>query len=289
VAAVVRVLAPIVPRKDPPKDPIFIVGSPRSGTTMLFTVLSRSRELGHLGGESHLLWEMFHAEGHGSWESHAIAPEAITPNERRALYWAIDRIAGGRRYLDKAPRNSLNIPYLHALFPGAWFVYLKRDGRAVVSSLLTGWRTPNAFPGRPVEGPISIDGYGGATWKFLLPPGWRDYLTGRSLAEVCAFQWVASNEAILSGRDLVPPERWVETTYEEFVRTPRATTSFLLERLKLHPDGDVLGAADDLDRHVTRAITPPAQDKWRTAHPEEVASILPAIEPTMHRLGYLTE
>src|SRR2546422_118126 len=82
--------------------------------------------------------------------------------------------AAGRRYLDKLPRNPLRVLYLQSLFPDASFVFLRRDGRAVVSSLMTGWRSGARF-GRGMVPPIplAIEGYEGTTWKFLLPPGWE--------------------------------------------------------------------------------------------------------------------
>src|SRR5947208_2015172 len=166
VGAAIRSLVPVLPRRDAPRDPIFVVGSPRSGTSVLFEVLDRSSELASLHGESHLLWELFHPSSSPDWTSHGILPGEISHEERRALYWMIDAIAADRRYLDKSPRNSLRIPYLHALFPNAWFVFLKRDGRAAVSSLITGWRSGDPrFPGTRVPIPLDIDGYLGQTWK----------------------------------------------------------------------------------------------------------------------------
>jgi hypothetical protein len=268
-------------------EPVFVVGSPRSGTSLVFEVLDRSPHLASLQGESHLLWELFHPSRAPGWSSHEVLPEDITSEERRALYWMIDVLAGERRYLDKSPRNSVRVPYLHHLFPGARFVFVKRDGRAAVSSLITGWRSNHpAFPGTPVRRRLSIEGYFGRNWKFLVPPGWESYAAGRTLPEVCAFQWVASNEAILAAREVLTPDRWLEVAYEEFVRAPQEQTARLLAQLGLPPDREVFSMAGGLDRHVTRAVTPPREDKWLDENPREIAGILPLIAPTMRRLGY---
>jgi sulfotransferase family protein len=284
---ILRTSSPVLPRKGPPDEPIFILGSPRSGSTLLFEVLGRSPRLASLERESHLLWEMFHDLEAAKWGSHEVGPQDITKRERRVLYWAIDRVSMGRRYLDKAPRNCLRVPYLAALFPGAWFVHLKRDGRAAVSSLITGWRSPgDMFPGATMPRPLSISGYQGDTWKFLVPPGWETYATGRSLEEVCAFQWISANESILQSREQLGTERWVEVTYEDFVEAPTEQTARLLDRLGLGSDPDVLEHASSLDRHVTKAVTPPRPDKWRTENPQEIERIVPMIEPMMRRLGY---
>lgn len=280
----------MLPRRGPPGDPVFVVGSPRSGTTLLFETLDRSPRLKSLHGESHFLWELFHPSSSPGWSSHLVPPEAITDRERRAVHWMVQAIAGDFRYLDKSPRNSLRVPYLQALFPSAWFVFLKRDGRAAVSSLINGWRSDDpTFPGTPVRVALSIEGYGGTNWKFLAPPGWEAYATGRSLPEVCAFQWVAANEAILAARSSVSERRWIELRYEDFVRSPREEASKLLERLELPANEEVLAFASGIHGRVTRAVTPPRPEKWREENPGEVERVLPLIAPTMGRMGYELE
>jgi Sulfotransferase family len=291
-ARVFRTVGRFVPEKPPPKAPIFIVGPPRSGTTVVFNILNRSEALRSLGRESGFLWDMFHGIDHSASWSHEIDPSSISPLERRVLCYLIDRITEGRRYLDKVPRNSLRIPYLCRMFPDAWFVFIKRDGRATVSSMMTGWRRKGRFGiGLKLPVHLSIDGYDGSEWKFLLPPGWQDYAAGgRTLAEVCAFQWTASNEAILAGRDLVGTERWVEVAYETLVESPRVITEKLLASLALPLDQDILSFAEELDRHPTqKTLTPPEPDKWRKENPREVESIVPMIRPMMERLGYLAQ
>lgn len=281
--------APLLPRRRPVPQPVFVLGSPRSGTTLLFDVLNSSPQTASLQAESHLLWEMFHPLGPPRW-THEVAPSDLSPKERRVLLWAVDRVAMGRRYVDKAPRNCLRVPYLRALFPDAWFVHVKRDGRAAVSSLITGWRDESGmFPGMDLPGGVSIRGYDGATWKFLVPQGWRAYARGSSLAEVCAFQWVAANEGILAARESLGIERWVEVRYEEFVASPAAEAGRLFETIGLPLDPRVLDYAGSLDRRVSKAVSPPRLDKWRQENPEEIAGIVELIEPMMRRLGYELE
>ena len=55
--------------------------------------------------------------------------------------------------------------------------------------------------------------------------------------------------------------------------------------------GDTVSELDrTLDtRAVTKAVTPPRKDKWRTENPAEIESILPTIGPLMRRLGYAIE
>jgi len=78
--------------------------------------------------------------------------------------------------------------------------------------------------------------------------------------------------------------------YEEFLDAPRATASRLLEGVGLPQEEEVLWWAERLDTHVSRtAVSDPSRDKWRSEHGQEVASILPQIEPMMRELGYPVE
>jgi len=288
---ILRTAAPVLPHAAPPRQPIFILGSPRSGTTMLVDLLDRSPSLVSFARGSQFLWEMFHTLQSSGWESQVVRPDEITSRERRVVNWTIHELCGGKRYLDKFPRNCLRGEYLYELFPDARFVAIHRDGRSAVSSLITGWQRAGKF-GHGTNMPVTLDiaGYGGGNWKFLVPPGWREYATGHTLAEVCAFQWSEGNAAILRAKERIPAAQWTEVRYEEFLDAPRATASRLLEGVGLPQEEEVLSWAERLDTHVSRtAVSDPSRDKWRSRHGQEVASILPQIEPMMRELGYPVE
>src|SRR3990170_696119 len=122
--------------------PIFIIGCPRSGTSLLFRTFIRSPVLGSLGREGNSVWEHYHQASKKGWASHALDERDITGQERRFVYQHLYRVAGGRRFVEKTPRNCFRIPYLLGLFPDAYIIYLKRDGRDTVNSLMREWRSP---------------------------------------------------------------------------------------------------------------------------------------------------
>jgi hypothetical protein len=134
--------------------------------------------------------------------------------------------------------------YLAALFPDAWFVHIIRCGRSVVSSLMTGRRTTgmSSFGTRlPVD--LNIDGYDGEVWRFLVPPGSQEYARGHT--------------PILAAKARIRTDRWIN-----LVTTPVATTSRMLQALRLSGDPDVLERASTLDRNFTgTAVTPPKSGK----------------------------
>lgn len=129
-------------------DPVFIIGSPRSGTTAVAHALGAHSGL-WMSGESDILYHLF---GDGLLE-HAFGLSKSFPGGRwlnaegverdeffaylglglNALFTSRSR---GRRWIDHTPLYTLMAEELAALFPGARFVHILRDGRDVVNSML---------------------------------------------------------------------------------------------------------------------------------------------------------
>ncbi|MDH5512088.1 MAG: sulfotransferase, partial [Gammaproteobacteria bacterium] len=107
------------------------------------------------------------------------------------------RNENGKRLIEKTASNCFRLGYVNEVFPDARIIYPVRDGRNTVNSLINGWLHPNRFFTYDVPEKIHIKDYPHGRWKFVLPPGWRDYVN-RPLAEVCAFQWRACHEAMLA-------------------------------------------------------------------------------------------
>ena len=128
--------------------------------------------------------------------------------------------------LDKTCINVMRIPYLHALFPQAKFVFIQRDGRDNISSMMDGWRMGRT-DGRfelsqffgPFPEPVAINGGEFKEWSFFLAPGWREY-NRASLEEVCAFQWISANRMALDAKAGIPPEQWIQLRYEDIFERP---------------------------------------------------------------------
>lgn len=268
-----------------PRQPIIVVGCPRSGTTLLFRLLRRHEALGSPRGEGHVLWNTFHHPRMHEWSSDRVVAEDIRPGERRYIYTGVKRLSRGARFLDKTPRNSLKIPYLRALFPDAVFVLLKRNGPDTVSSLIEGWTVRHGVSYRLPE-PLRLREYHGRLWSYVLPPGWRD-VAGTSIAMVAAFQYVSSYETALDDMASLPPEARYDIVFEDLLEDPLEQTASLLEALGLPPSEGVMDMARNLGAHPVQANSPPRPEKWRL-RAGQIASVLADITPTMARLGYST-
>jgi Sulfotransferase family len=127
--------------------PIFVMGSPRSGTTALALALAAHSAL-WTSGETHFIFDLF---GTGQAEA-AFARSQQEPREQwlaaqhvdraeflRSLGLGIDSLmrsrSVGRRWIDHTPHHVFMADTLADLFPTAQFIHVIRDGRRVVDSM----------------------------------------------------------------------------------------------------------------------------------------------------------
>lgn len=265
--------------------PVFIIGAPRSGTSMLYAILRRSDQLTHWPGEAHEVWEADYHPALRGWGSNALDESDIEPAAAARIKRSFFLVTGGRRRLiDKTPRNALRLGFIDALFPDARYVYLQRDGRDNVNSLINAWRTPR-YRTYELPEPHRIPGADPRWWKFVLYPGWRDDVEG-PLERVCANQWSHCNDAALGASEKVGLDRWVEVRYEQFVADPVEETKRIVEFLGLAYSSEIKAKAAQAKTTPVNVVTPPELGKWRRENPDEVRAILPLIEPTMMAMRY---
>ncbi len=123
-------------QREPIKQPIFILGMPRSGTTLV------ERILGGLdgvvtGGETDAL-EFVAAQHYWDLARGKVAPPrelSDTDWDRLASeYWRRIACSPCRR-TDKMPQNYWHVGYICAMFPAAPVIYMRRDPRDVCLSI----------------------------------------------------------------------------------------------------------------------------------------------------------
>lgn len=265
--------------------PIFIIGAPRSGTSLLFSILRRSTRLAHWPGEAHEVWEADYHPSLRGWESNVLTAADVTPEAAARIRRNFTLITGRKRTLiDKTPRNALRVSFVDALFPDARYVFLQRDGRDNVNSLVNAWRTPRYKTYRlPV--PHSIPGADPHWWKFVLYPGWREDVNG-PLELVCAKQWSSSNDYALEASKKVGADRWIDVRYEDLVATPEQQIDRVMKFLDLPYEDVVRTQAQESKTTPINVVTPPEPGKWRRENPREIEAITPVIAPVMEALGY---
>jgi hypothetical protein len=115
-------ILPIAPESE--ADPVFIVGSPRSGTTLLDTLLRALPELQVI--EEMPMLAMVESE----FEGLTATVDPITLGRARARYFELaetmDGACSGRRIVDKMPLHLTHMPVINRLFPKAAIVLVER-------------------------------------------------------------------------------------------------------------------------------------------------------------------
>jgi hypothetical protein len=190
-----------------------------------------------------------------------------------------------KRLLEKTASNCFRLAYVNEVFPDAKIIYPTRDGRNNVNSLINAWRHTERFFTYDVPQQLHIEGYTLDGWKFVLPPGWKDF-TNRTLAEVCAFQWRACHEAMLSEiRKDKYSGRVLRIRLEDLVARPGEQLEIMADFLELPFDAYFRALAADLPV-VNSPDNDASTDKWQGENRHLIDQIMPMIAPTMRRLGY---
>ena len=248
--------------------PIIILSAPRSGSTLLFEILSKSRSLWTIGGESHAIIEGHralnitsrnfdsNALGENDWNNdlHQSLRQGFKEQLRDADGKPYRETDGPVRFLEKTPKNSLRIDFLNKVFPDALFIYLIREPKENVSSIMQAWRS-----GRFRTYPM-LPGFGG-DWSLLLPPRWRE-LKGKPLESVAAFQWQQANESIMNSLSKLPDEKWHMLSYRDLIDSPYETVSSLTEFCQIPFDDELKKVCGDALPHSRYTVSPPAENKW---------------------------
>lgn len=274
------------------KRPLFIVAAPRSGSTLLFETLASTPQLHTLGGEAHWLVESIAELRPGApgvdsnrlTAGHAAGPvaqqviEGVLKDLRDHQDRPVQQAPGEIRLLEKTPKNALRIPFFNAIFRDTRFIFLWRDPRDNLASIIEAWAS-----GRWTTYP-QLPGWDGP-WSMLLPPDWRS-LRGRPREEIAAYQWDCTNRIVLDDLEQLDPERWTSLSYSELVSQPRETMQRLCDFAGIELDtalAERVASPLPLSRYTQ---TPPAAEKWR-AHEDAIRRVLPQVEATWQRLQAL--
>lgn len=270
--------------------PVIILAAPRSGSTLLFETLSQSSDLWTVGGESHGLFESIPRfnPATGRCDSNALFAEDATPpiiQQIRLWFFQLLRDSQGRsirlyrdamnlrpRLLEKTPKNSLRVSLLNAIFPDALFIYLYRNPRENISSLMDAWEsgrfvTYNSLAGRDTS------------WSLLLPPDWQQY-NHAALEEITAFQWRSANEMILRELKKLDRSRWIAVSYGQQIGETVETIHRVCKFCDVSADSILKSISSGNTRLSRYTLTPPEKNKWhKNAH--ALNRVLPSLEETM--------
>jgi cytochrome c-type biogenesis protein CcmH/NrfG len=186
------------------EQPVFIVGMPRSGTTLVEQILSAHPEV-EARGERRELGSLIESRARAFGLSIPESAASLTPEDTRDLanQYLTSAHASAARFTDKMPFNFLHVGWIALLFPRARIIHVRRDPRAVCLSCYQQHFTER------------------------LPFAYR--------LEHLARYWFAYDRLMDHWRTVLP-YRLCEVNYESIVASPQATTRQLLDHCGLDWD-----------------------------------------------------
>lgn len=246
--------------------PVFLVGFPRSGTTLLDTILMGHPRVTVLEEEP-VLQRAQEALGDPARLGELGSDEA---NALRAVYFAaLDERheTADTLVIDKLPLNLVRAELIHRIFPDARFVLALRDPRdAVLSCFMQNFKINAAMA------------------NFLdLGDAARLYVTAFRHWQRCAELLPLNVHAI---------------RYEDLLDDPEAVLRPLIAFLGLDWDAQLLAHTDTAARRgmirtpsygqVTQPLYAHAAGRW-TRYAAQMAGVLPLLDPWARRWGYLPQ
>lgn len=247
-----------------PASPIFITSFPRSGTTLLDTMLMNVAGL-HVLEEEPVMRGVELALGDMDRLPELGADEV--QGLRDSYFDELRRIADvdpGARIVDKSPLHTARIGLIHRLFPDAPIIFAERHPADVVLSCFFSNFQPNR-----------------ATVNFLTLDG-----VARLYDAVMQLWWTACERL---------PLQVHHVRYERMVEDPEAELRPLLDALNLPWDAAVLDHQASAARRgqirtasyaqVTEPLYRRSAGRWQR-YARQLAPVLPILEPWVERMGY---
>jgi tetratricopeptide (TPR) repeat protein len=120
------------------REHVFLLGFPRSGTTLLEVVLEGHPDVVSLEEHELLIDSVREFMRRPTDLERLLRADAAALQPLRAAYWRLTAAAGidvsGKMFVDKHPLNTLKLPLIARLFPHAKILFACRDPRDIVLS-----------------------------------------------------------------------------------------------------------------------------------------------------------
>ena len=276
-------------RFTPVEKPIFILGTGRSGTTILGVVLSMHKDVGYLN-EPKAMWHLIHPHEDiiGNYSlNHAkyrLTDEEATDKmcQRAAqMFGAYLSVTGSKRLVDKYPELIFRVDFVKALFPDARFIFLVRNG----------WDTCHSIANWSKRLGVQVNdenhdwwGVNDRKWKLIVDQLVTTDADLKNIVEDvknfdrhldrAALEWILTMREGLHLMQILPDCTY-KVHFEELTSKPEETLSALCDFCELPMDKTFQNYA----RHTLNPVPP--REPF-DLHPK----IAPIFYDTMSRLGY---
>lgn len=280
----------IISEKQQLAPPVFIVGAPRSGTTLMAVLLDRHSNIA-IGPETQFFtefvpqnWMDRTPETHEQLVDSALAFKRIAdfnfdrdqllnhfkkyeltlPNVLRSIMEVHAIRNSKQRPGEKSPHHLQHVPTILNYFPDAKILCVLRDGRDVVRSLL---ETPWAIPNNP-----------------------------RRLRLFC-IRWNDAAQQVITYRETLAPDQFLTVKFEDILRQPRPElekiSAFLGEKFEVtqlepaQPSNVIPGWEKQWKRKASEMLDPGRIEAWRKSDDRKQIWVMNSMMGSMlERMGY---
>ncbi len=250
---------------------VFVVGSPRSGTSFTAIALGGVTGFADLGEVNALKAAVPALTTQGADEAARRVRSILTRSQRLGM-------VAGLRAIEQTPEATFVIPALAQAFPEGLFLHLQRDGRDVVSSLVeSGWLRPAGD--RALTRDDAGQPYGDHA-RFWVEPQRQAEFAAADETTRCAWAWrryEAAAESLLAAM----PSRSLTVRYEQLVLDPGGEAARV---------ADFLGVGDlheELAREFGRAFATSVGRYDRDLAPSDLDAVEREAGDLLRTLGYL--
>ncbi|MEO9077940.1 MAG: sulfotransferase [Rhodanobacter sp.] len=260
---------PTLKAPDASQSPVFVVGFPRSGTTLLEQMLDAHPNLQSMDERPFLnllARQLESVDLEVPQDLHKLVQSDCDELRKGYVILACGKVARqwGTRLVDKNPLNMSWLPMIHRIFPHAKFILvLRHPCDVILSCYLQNFRSAALVA------------------------------ACRSL-ETLAHAYVAAMDNWLHHAALFHPDVFV-SRYEDLVADPQAQTGKIATFLQLDDAESMLGFAERAQQkgyirtpsytQVIEPISAKGVDHWRH-YPRHFESVLPILQPILARWGY---
>ena len=298
---------------------VFIIGSPRSGTTILGEILDKHEKISQWY-EPYFVWDHhFRNRSHDERTAEEATPKIC--NQIYTDFLKYKQKTGSRIIVDKSPRNSLKIPFIRQIFPQARYIHILRDGRDATLSIHKEWLRRKNIVHDPkknnhfdYKNTLIVVGKWLQRQPFIMDKirafyfethghfinkkkhlnrlrwngevgwgprfkGWEAIFIEKPLLQFNAIQWSKCIESIQKSWLTIPIEHKIEIRYEDLISKGEQTITHILNFLKLDAETDFWKSIPQLKANNF--------NKWKNEFSKvQISQIYAILAPLLIELGY---
>ena len=282
-------IAQKLPQLKPVEKPIFVIGTGRSGTTILGVVLSMHQQVGFLN-EPKAIWHTIYpyedligsySQGKAEYRLSETDVSESTIRTAKRIFGSYLKTVGASRLVDKYPELVFRVPFVRQIFPDAKFIFLVRNGWDTCQSI-DNWS--KRLGTNVKEDTHDWWGVNNRKWNLLVDrvvatnPDLKDNIAAIKAysdhTNMAAVEWILTMQEGLKLAQQYPDDLYL-LKYEDLASQPQTTLEKLLDFCELPGDEKMITYANQ--------TLSSRQSYQEFSLPPEIA---PLFAKTMTELGY---